>query len=125
LELKRESIDVGSVIDIAIDNARPLFERRGQTLKVDVPRGVRAFADPTRIAQIVANLLHNATKFTPERGAIAIALEVGRVDAQVKVTDSGTGIAPGDLERVFEMFTRIAQPGINAPGLGVGLALAR
>jgi signal transduction histidine kinase len=126
LELKRERVDVSAVVLAAIDNARPALERRKQLLSIDVPEGVIATADQTRIAQIVSNLLHNATKFTPEAGSVKVRLTTQGDEAVVQVIDSGSGISPEHLERVFEMFVRIGRPGVGPePGLGVGLALAR
>jgi signal transduction histidine kinase len=126
LELKREQIDLAVVIRATIDSVRPWFERRNQVLTVDVPEELGAYADQTRIAQIVTNLLHNAAKFTPSGGAINVELERDGDAVVLRVIDSGAGILPEQLERVFDMFSRIARSGAAAePGLGIGLALAR
>jgi CheY-like chemotaxis protein len=83
-------------------------------------------ADPTRLAQIVSNLLHNACKFTPEEGQVQIELTHQSGRAVIRVTDSGVGIAPEQLPRVFDMFTQIERSTLNAHGgLGIGLALSR
>jgi signal transduction histidine kinase len=126
LELKKEPTDVAAIVEAAIDNVRPLVERLDQRLSVDVAPGIVADADPTRLAQILTNLLDNATKFTLRGGQIAVSLTREGASAVVRVVDSGTGIAADQLERVFDMFARVERPGVSAePGLGIGLALAR
>lgn len=126
LDLKRGEVELFEIIHDTVESARPAFERRGQRLSIEADEGMIAHADQTRIAQILSNLLHNAGKFTPKGGAVKVALRSEGESAVIEVTDSGTGISPDDLGRVFEMFVRIDVPGVKAePGLGVGLALAR
>ncbi|MCE9580304.1 MAG: response regulator, partial [Deltaproteobacteria bacterium] len=126
LELKCARDDLASIIDRAIDGARVFFERRHQTITTDVPVAVAAVVDSVRIVQILGNLLHNASKFTPEGGDVRIELVHDGVSAQIRVVDAGVGIPPDQLERVFSMFARIARPGVTAePGLGIGLGLSR
>jgi signal transduction histidine kinase len=126
LELKRDRVDLAAIITSTMESVRPWFDRRSQTLSADLPDTVMAYADPTRIAQVVTNLLHNAAKFTPECGTIKIELSTEGDTALLRVIDSGAGILPEQLERVFDMFARIARPGITTePGLGIGLSLAR
>jgi len=91
-----------------------------------VQPGIRAYADPTRIAQILTNLLSNAAKFTPAGLNVKVELEEKDKNAVVRVIDSGVGIPEDQIERIFTMFTRIEKPGMTTqPGLGIGLALAR
>jgi CheY-like chemotaxis protein len=109
-----------------MEAARPWFDRKSQTLSADMPDALMAYADPTRVAQVVTNLLHNAAKFTPENGTVRIELSTANGNALLRVIDSGAGILPDQLERVFDMFARIPRPGITTePGLGIGLSLAR
>jgi CheY-like chemotaxis protein/anti-sigma regulatory factor (Ser/Thr protein kinase) len=83
-------------------------------------------ADPIRLAQVFANLLNNAAKYTPEGGRIDLRAERRGDTVSVAVRDSGVGIPPDALRSVFEMFARLAQPGrIAQEGLGVGLTLAQ
>jgi signal transduction histidine kinase len=125
LELKRERVDLAEVVRSAIDSARPFFERRGQSVSVEV-RTVQADVDATRVAQILGNLFHNAAKFTPEGGRIEVELVRDDGCARIRVVDSGVGIPSGQLERVFDMFARLDRPAAAAEqGLGIGLALAR
>jgi signal transduction histidine kinase len=127
LELRPELIEVKTVIGDAVDTARPQIERRHHRLSVEsAPDPVWLHADPVRLVQVVANLLDNAAKFTPDGGEIA--LQVVAVDADVAITvrDSGRGIASEHLSTVFDLFT---QPGERADragqGLGLGLTLVR
>ncbi|HVW27942.1 MAG TPA: response regulator [Polyangiaceae bacterium] len=126
LELKREHVDLAAVIRSTIDSVRPWFERRNQALSLELPEHLDSYADQTRIAQIVTNLLHNAAKFTPPGGSVRVELARDADAAVLRVVDSGAGILAEQLERVFDMFSRIARQGAAAePGLGIGLALAR
>jgi signal transduction histidine kinase len=126
LDLKRDRVDLTAVVTSTVEAVRPWFDRRGQTLSVELPALLNAYADPTRVAQVVTNLLHNATKFTPERGTIRLELVADGDAALLRVIDSGAGILPEQLNRVFDMFARIPRPGITTePGLGIGLSLAR
>jgi signal transduction histidine kinase len=125
LELKREPVELAGIAAAAVESARPWLERRNQRVTLDLAPELRVLADPTRIAQILTNLLHNATKFTPAGGSIRLELEQSGRRAALRLTDSGSGIRRDQLERVFDMFVRIERPGVTAePGLGIGLALA-
>jgi CheY-like chemotaxis protein/two-component sensor histidine kinase len=126
IELQRQSCDLAEVMETVLENHRTLLDRRQQVLTKEVAAPVFVDGDPTRLAQIVGNLLHNAIKFTPEGGRISIQVRREHDRAEVTVTDSGEGIVPDDLERMFEMFARVNHPGSNPErGLGIGLALAR
>jgi signal transduction histidine kinase len=126
LELKRSRTDLTSVIEHALETSRPFLEQRKQTASVDVKAPVLATVDATRVSQIVGNLLHNASKFTPAGGQIRVELALQERTAIIRVIDQGAGIPVGQLERVFDMFTQIERSKRNAGGgLGIGLALAR
>jgi signal transduction histidine kinase len=126
LELKKETVAVDVVVQATVDGLRHLFEQRGQKLSVELADGIEAEADPTRLAQIVTNVLHNATKFTPEGGTVRIELARQRDRALIRMIDSGAGIPADQLERVFDMFARLDRPSASGEsGLGIGLALAR
>jgi len=126
LELKKARVSVAEAIQTALETCRPFFEQRGQVVSSEADPSLFAFADPTRLAQIVSNLLHNACKFTPEGGRVDVKLTYEDGRAVVRVSDSGVGIEPEQLDRVFEMFTRIdAATSSTNGGLGIGLALSR
>jgi signal transduction histidine kinase len=127
LELRREPADLAAVIGNAIESARPFIETKRQVVAFDDPAAVLAEVDPTRIAQIIGNLLHNASKFSPLGAEIRVELAAGHGDATIRVIDRGIGIPPAELERAFDMFSQVrgARAIGNGSGLGIGLALAR
>jgi signal transduction histidine kinase/ActR/RegA family two-component response regulator len=127
LELHRETISLESLVGAAIETARPNIESKSLQLLVrQAPRPLYVDGDPTRLAQVVANLLNNAAKFTPANGRIEIWTR-GKTDhAVIRVRDSGVGIAREDLGRIFEMFVQLdSSRSQAATGLGLGLPLAR
>jgi PAS domain S-box-containing protein len=124
--LRREEVNLGSVIAQAIETAGPLIAARGHQLEVNQPeRQVWVAGDPVRLAQSMGNLLHNAAKFTPKGGRISVtATLTGNGTVRVAVQDNGIGIAEDNLPRIFGMFTQAAVPPDRAPeGLGIGLSL--
>ncbi len=127
VELKREVLELADVVSRSIEVASPLLEQRTQTLHVDVaPRGLSVDADPGRLAQVISNLLTNAAKYTPPSGRITVsgALEEGQV--VLRVRDTGIGMAPEVLPRVFDMFVQGRQALDRAEGgLGLGLSIVR
>jgi len=126
LELKKERVDLATLVRSTSESAAHLFERRSQPLAIDVPEVIEADVDPVRVAQILTNLLHNAAKFTPDGRDIRVELRRDGEKAVIRVVDSGAGMPRDQLERVFDMFTRVVRPGVAAEGgLGIGLALAR
>lgn len=125
LELKKQTADLAALVQSAVDAARPTFQAREQQLTVNVAPDVRAVVDPTRVNQIITNLLTNAAKFTPRGGQITVELSVDGGRAAVRVADSGAGIPANQVERIFDMFARITHGDGGESGLGIGLALAR
>jgi len=125
LELKKQTTDLSSLVQSTVDAARPIFQARGQELTARLGAGVHAIVDPTRVNQIVTNLLTNAAKFTPKSGQITVELVAENGRALVRVTDSGAGIPSDQVERIFDMFARITHGDGGESGLGIGLALAR
>jgi PAS domain S-box-containing protein len=127
IELRRQRVPLAEVIESAIEVARPLIDERGHYLSFEPPaRPLHVDADPTRLAQVLSNLLNNAARYSPRNGRIRVSAEPEGGDAVVTVADSGIGIAPDMLARVFEMFVRVDNSLERAEaGLGVGLTLAR
>jgi signal transduction histidine kinase len=126
LELKKEPVDVSNLVRSTVDSARPMFERKRQELSLVAEEAIAAEADSTRVAQILTNLLSNAAKFTPDGGAIKVDVLREDSDVVIRVVDSGRGIPADQMDRVFDMFVRVARPpGTAEAGLGIGLALAR
>ncbi len=127
LELKRQRADLRAILASAVETSLPLIEASQHALEVDVPDlPLLVDADATRIAQVVANLLNNAAKYTPPRGHIRLSVRRDGLDAVVAVSDTGVGI-PGDaLAGVFDMFSQIGRTVDRSQGgLGIGLSLVR
>ena len=127
IELRREQVDLRAVIEEALQIARPLVSAREHALTVEVPdEPIPVLVDVTRMTQVVANLVNNAAKYTNPRGAITLEVERGEDEVVVRVRDSGIGIRPEMLPRVFEMFVQADHtPDRAAGGLGIGLTLVK
>jgi signal transduction histidine kinase len=127
IELRRDRIDLRNVLRSAIETVEPLSDAAGHSIVVDLPEsGVWVFGDFTRLAQAFANLLNNAVKYTDRGGSIAVAASIDADEAVIAVSDTGIGIDPAVLPRIFDMFMQ-AEQGVARPrsGLGIGLTLAR
>jgi PAS domain S-box-containing protein len=127
LQLKRERVALAAIIDTAVEASRPVIERKGHTLEVLVPDGTLALdADLTRIAQVVGNLLNNASNYTPNGGLIQLEAAREGQFAIIQVRDNGSGIPDNRLNDVFEMFSQVNRTLERSHGgLGIGLALVR
>lgn len=133
IELQRQPVTLASIVGTAIEANRSAINAGNLELTVDLSEPHLVLnVDPTRFAQVLSNLLQNASKFTGPGGRIGISARVepagrqGASDLVLKVTDSGVGIAPAMLPRIFELFAQADASGQKAnTGLGIGLALAR
>jgi CheY-like chemotaxis protein/two-component sensor histidine kinase len=127
VELRRQRIDLKDVVATAVETSASLIDAGGHKLTVEVPTAPLPMdADPTRIAQVVSNLLNNAAKYTPQGGRIALKVHVEGPDAFLSVSDTGVGIAPDALDKVFEMFAQVpSSAGKPQGGLGIGLSLVQ
>jgi len=127
VDLKPALIDLGEVLNAAVETSMPLIESARHRLDLRLPdTPLTLHADFTRITQVVSNLLNNAAKYTPRGGAIVLAAERDGDDALIAVSDNGIGIPPEALEDVFKMFTQVSQHAQHIPGgLGIGLSLVR
>src|SRR5207253_3023196 len=107
------------------ETSRPLIEASGHELTVTLPpEPVYVDADRTRLAQVFSNLLNNSAKYTDEGGRIWLTLERQGSDVLVKVKDTGMGISPELLPKVFDMFTQaVRSMDRSQGGLGIGLSL--
>jgi PAS domain S-box-containing protein len=125
LELRKERIDLASIVQGAVETSRPLIEERGQRLTVELPaEPVWLEADPVRLAQVFANLLNNAAKYSDHGRDIRLTCELRRAEVLVSVKDQGIGIAPDMLRKVFDMFSQSSSVMDRAQGgLGIGLSL--
>jgi PAS domain S-box-containing protein len=127
IELRKEDVDLASVVGRTVEVARPLIGDRRQTLTVDLPpEPVRLEADPTRLEQVLANLLNNAAKYTDHGGHIGLSARREGGELVLRVKDTGVGIAPDMLRRIFEPFVQADRVLHQSQGgLGIGLTLVR
>lgn len=127
IELQREPMDLIVAVTHAIETTRPLIEARRHELQVSLPaEPVWMEADPTRLEQILINLLNNAAKYTEPGGRIWLTAEREGAEAVLRVRDSGVGISPELLQRVFDLFMQgDRSPDRSQGGLGIGLTLVR
>ena len=125
--LRREAVDLWTVLTKAVEMSQSLVEIRRHHLEV-VPfkSPLWVSGDPTRLVQVVSNLLTNAAKYTPQGGHIWLSAAIEDSATAIRIRDDGVGIPAEMLSRVFELFTRVEPAGEGAAeGLGIGLALVR
>jgi len=121
--MQSRRIDVNSVVESALEQIRPTIKAAGHALTVDLPEPPICFdGDPRRIVQVLSNLLENAIKFTPRGGAIRVTARAEGGQLAISVTDSGVGIAPGKLAKLFSSSGRGGGP---SSGPGIGLTLVK
>ncbi len=127
LELRKAPVALADIMRDAVATVRPLLDRMGHELIVDVPtEPVVLDADAARLAQVLANLLNNAARYTPRGGRIEVSATRAQNMAVVRVQDNGYGIDESAVPHVFEMFYQGNDPRSSPQsGLGIGLALAR
>jgi PAS domain S-box-containing protein len=127
IELRKERIELVAVVKSAIEASRPLIEKQGHELTVLIPpEPIHLEADLTRLSQVLLNLLDNAAKYTDRGGRIWLTAERQNDQVLIRVKDTGIGIPPEMLPRIFEMFTQV-DPSLerSQSGLGIGLMLVQ
>jgi signal transduction histidine kinase len=126
LQLRKQQTDLQSIVSAAVETARPLIDERRHKLLVEVPADLQVNADPLRLAQVLSNLLTNAAKYSDPQGSIRVIAAMRSDLLTISVEDTGIGIAPADLAKVFGMFAQVRSAQEHAAGgLGIGLALAK
>jgi PAS domain S-box-containing protein len=127
LQLRLEMTELAAVIDAAVETARPLIEAKRHVLSIQIPEGpVHFAADSLRLAQILANLLTNAAKYTDAGGQIRVRAEISAETIEIGVADTGIGIPAVALRSVFDMFAQVtAAQDRSEGGLGIGLSLSK
>ena len=126
LVLRRERLDLRKVIEAAVQSTSPLLEKKGLFMRQEIPPDLPLiYCDPTRIQQVVLNLVSNAVRFT-DLGGITLRIEEQNQDVIVSVTDTGPGIRPEDRERIFEPFCQgTLGPWQGRGGSGLGLTISK
>jgi signal transduction histidine kinase len=126
LALELVEIDVAALAANAVEAARPAADSRGVTLRLESGAASTLLGDPTRLAQMLDNLISNAIKFTPEGGRVTIQADRREGDAVFEISDTGSGIADGDRDRLFDPFFRSHEANARAvPGTGLGLTITK
>ncbi len=129
IELEKESLEPISIVESALEVTRPLIAQHNHELSVDAVRTTaRVLGDPSRLAQILVNLISNAAKYTPRGGQIKVSARLDETGRRVvfRVADNGAGIDPDLLPHVFEIFVQSRDHrGRAKGGLGIGLALVK
>jgi PAS domain S-box-containing protein len=127
LNLRKGRVALAGILGSAVETSLPLIEAARHELSIAVPEEeLLVLADATRIAQVVANLLNNAAKYTPPGGRIGLSLRRDGLDAVITVTDTGVGIPQDALQTVFDMFSQVGSESERSQGgLGIGLSLVR
>ncbi len=127
IELRTRPQDIREIVNTSIDTVRSLIDERGQTLSVDLPDyEVPVLADTTRLSQVFANLLHNASKYTQANGEINLSVSIIGENVEINVQDNGIGIPEEKLDYIFEMFSQASENIRSAyGGLGIGLTLVK
>lgn len=126
IELKKSWVGLSEVMAKAVEMSSPLLEQRGHRLDTRVASDVRVHVDAVRMAQVLANLLINAARYTERGGEIRLSAQRAKDgEVEISVRDNGIGIPPHLLSKVFEMFFRAEGGGGAHGGLGIGLALVR
>jgi len=124
--IKKDLVDVKSLIEAAVEAVQPAMDAKRHTLRVEIPeKPIIVNADPVRLAQVLSNLLTNAAKYTPAGGIITAGSYLAARDLIMFVRDNGIGLAPDVIPKIFEMFTQIHSEDTPEGGLGIGLALSR
>jgi PAS domain S-box-containing protein len=123
IQLDKSIVDIRDILHVAVEQIHPLIKAKNQKLYTSIPtEPVYISADPTRLQQIITNLLNNAAKYTEERGIIWITAELTEGYASVKIKDTGIGISKDMQSRIFDLYAQ-AKP--NQGGLGLGLTLVK
>ena len=127
IRLRKEIVDLTQVVNQAVESVRTSIDTHRQRLSVLLPQEpMRLEADPTRIVQVLSNLLNNSMKYTPDGGRIWLSAERDEQEIVLRVRDTGIGMAPDLLPRVFDLFTQ-GERGLDRSqgGLGIGLTMVR
>jgi two-component system CheB/CheR fusion protein len=127
VELRKQRVDMAEVVGRVVEAARPLVVERGQDLGLTVAsEPLIVYGDPTRLEQIVSNLLHNAVRYTDRGGRIEVIAAAEENTAVLRVEDTGIGLRPEMIERIFEPFVQGDRSAAqSSQGLGIGLSLVR
>jgi two-component system, chemotaxis family, CheB/CheR fusion protein len=125
-ELHRRHVSLSEVVAAGLEATQPMVASSGHKLQLDLPDYTIDFdGDPLRLGQVVSNLLANAVKYTPQGGTILLKARLEGANAVISVSDTGIGMEPDDIQRMFDMFAQAEPVADRSHGLGIGLALVK
>ena len=124
LDLDRQPCDLREVVQTVVDAQRSRFDNARVGVTIDSPNDLPAVVDRERIVQVISNLLANALAYTPAGGRVDVTVSSTSSGLRVSVTDTGRGLQPADVERIFERFYR-TDPNDHTGGTGIGLTISR
>jgi signal transduction histidine kinase/response regulator of citrate/malate metabolism len=126
ISIRREAIDIPSMVREIVEASRPLLEKKEQRIEVDAPESLAVSGDPDRLREAIDNLVSNAVKYSPIGGWIGISVARAGDDALVRVSDNGPGLSPEDMSRLFGRFQRLsARPTAGESSTGLGLSIVK
>jgi signal transduction histidine kinase len=121
-----EDVDLGALVRGAVELATPSFTRRSIQILATVAPGIVVHARADELAQVVSNLLQNAVRYTPSGGSVSVSLTADGGEATVRISNTGPGIPPADLPRIWERFHRVEKSRDRVTGgAGIGLAIVK
>lgn len=123
--LREESVDVGAHVREIAEGFRERADEVGVLLEIEAESGVQISTDPDRLGQIAQNLVENALRYTPETGSVSVAVRSDEGDAVIEVSDTGTGIEPGDLPHIFDRHYVGGHRTVRKEGSGLGLSIVK
>jgi two-component system, OmpR family, phosphate regulon sensor histidine kinase PhoR len=125
-KLNMHLVDLNKFLIEVITRFKPVVDQRGQTLKLDIQADLpQVVIDPSRLEQVIINLLSNASKFSPEKGNIFFKTAITDNGVLIEIQDEGIGITPEEQARLFQPYHRVEQDRQKFPGIGLGLAVAK
>jgi PAS domain S-box-containing protein len=127
LELKKDYVDLKSLVSVAVETSRPLMDAKRHQLIVNLPvEAIKLEADPLRLSQVIGNLLTNAAKYTDPEGKINLDARIANAELVISIRDNGIGLTPEVMPGLFTMFSQVNSAVDRAEGgLGIGLALVK
>lgn len=126
LTLQMSETNLSDVVRASVETSMPGIASKSHELKINLPKKpLMLWADATRLAQVLGNLLNNAARYTPPSGSISIDAEIEGSHAVVRVRDNGIGFEPEKAAEIFDMFTQVDKDSRASGGLGIGLTLAK
>ena len=127
LELKKDYVDLKSVVGVAVETARPMMDAKQHRLTVNLPaENIKLEADPLRLSQVIGNLLTNAAKYTDTEGVIELNARIENAELMIGIRDNGIGLTEEVMPGLFTMFSQVNSAVDRAEGgLGIGLALVK